>query len=203
MLTPGYHKHNDTLTKIDLTGNEIRTSGGTEISDYLARNTSLEKLCLDKNHLNHDDFVLIARALKQNHNLRHIHLGNMAAGRKALSKAVYDDGSLNAMSDTNHSCTIEGIGYFNITNHRDADVRENRRSKIYSLLSSRNTEGNNVHHFQLELSDDSLKLAPKVLECVHRYSQNRWRDTVNPLSITYEVLRGWHMPTLYEGRSAP
>ena len=77
--------------------------------------------------------------------------------------------------------------------------------KMYHLLSVRNRDENNVHHFNLEFGDDdendeSLKLVPKVLESVHRYGQWECTDYMPPLSVVYEILRGWKMPELYELR---
>ena len=52
------------------------------------------------------------------------------------------------------------------------DSKVNRGRKIYNLLSSRNREGMNVHHLDSEFEDhSSLKLVPKVLECVHIYDR--------------------------------
>ena len=76
----------------------------------------------------------------------------------------------------------------------------NRGRKIYSILSSSNREGSNVRHLDSEFEDDYLKLVPKVLESVHGYAGYSSHPTgdVRPLSIMYEVLRSWKMPTLYE-----
>ena len=67
-----------------------------------------------------------------------------------------------------------------------------------------------MRHLNLEFGDedeDTLALVPKVLESVHRYSHEcvhqRRRNQVEyvqPSSITYEILRGWKMPELYEPR---
>ena len=54
---------------IELESNNIRTGGGTEISDFLAANPPLKQLFLSKNHLDDSDAVLIAGALKHNTNL--------------------------------------------------------------------------------------------------------------------------------------
>ena len=79
--------------------------------------------------------------------------------------------------------------------------------KIYCLLSSRNKEGSNVYHLNLELDnedDDSLgvKLAPKVLNLVHHYYPHNEsilpKNIVQPLSVMYEILRSWKMPELFE-----
>jgi hypothetical protein len=78
----------------------------------------------------------------------------------------------------------------------------NRGRKIYSLISSRNREGTNVHHLDAEIDEDSLKLVPRVLKCVNIYAGYSAEDVVegyvHPLSNMYEILRSWKMPTLYE-----
>ena len=82
--------------------------------------------------------------------------------------------------------------------------KANRGRKIYGLLSIRNREGINVQHLNSEFEDDSLKLVPKVLESVHIYASglNYSKDCfVHPLSVMYEVLRSWKMPTLYENQN--
>ena len=54
----------------------------------------------------------------------------------------------------------------------------------------------------MELEDDSLKLAPKVLAIpalmpAHIAVRS---DLATPLSVMYELLRGWKMPALYKSR---
>ena len=60
-----------------------------------------------------------------------------------------------------------------------------------------------MYHLNLEFGnededDDSLKLVPRVLESVHRYSYVYRPNTAQPLSIMYEILRSWKIPELYE-----
>ena len=191
---------------IDLEGNNIRTGGGTEISDYLAANPTLKELFLAGNHLDDNDALLISHALRRNTNLQRLRLGRndiTYIGREALLNAIYDSTSLNSVSDCNHSCFIECIGLFDIPNNdNNRGSKVNRARKIYHLLSKRNREGSNVQHLNSEFEDeddDSLALVPRVLESVYRYSRNRQgRHPVHPLSIMYEILRSWEMPALYE-----
>ena len=106
------------------------------------------------------------------------------------------------MADCNHTCQIRGIAINDIDgffiNENDS-VWINRSKKIYHLLSKRNKEGSNVRHFNVEFADEdddllSLKLVPKVIEMVKEYSS----VAEDPLSIIYEILRGWKMPELYD-----
>jgi hypothetical protein len=177
---------------------------------------------LANNNLNDEDARLIARALKHNTNLEELWLGDndfseilydngtREVGSNALCKAIYDPTSLNSVADCNHTCFIFGGASFgnNIPINRYTP-KQNRIRKIYHLLSVRNRDENNVHHFNLEFGDDdendeSLKLVPKVLECVHRYAVSQscgeCIDYLPPLSVVYEILRGWKMPELYELR---
>ena len=73
----------------------------------------------------------------------------------------------------------------------------NRGRKIYRLLDSRHWEGTNVQHLDAEFGDESLKLVPKVLEAVNVYAEYGDED-VHPLSLMYEIMRSWKMPSLYE-----
>ena len=76
----------------------------------------------------------------------------------------------------------------------------NRGRNIYRLLDSRHRKGTNVQHLDAEFDDDSLKLVPKVLECVNVYAGyiDPSAPAVHPLSVMYEILRSWKMPALYE-----
>ena len=196
------------FAEIDLERNNIRTGGDTATPDYLATNPPLKKLYLANNNLNDEDARLIARALKRNTNLEELWLDDddiTEVGVNALSNVVYDPTSLNTLEGCNHKCHIHGLIWSDDIpfNFAIAGLR-NRARKIYHLLSVRNREGSNVYHFNLEFgdedeNDESLKLVPKVLESVNRYNSNGGStDYVPPLSIAYEILRGWKMPELYE-----
>jgi len=198
---------------IDFSGNRIQTRGGSEIPDYIAMNTSLTHLYLEENNLNDEDAMLIAQALKDNNSLKEIHLernvGITDVGRNALLKTMYDPTSLNSLSDCNHTCYIYGINPPSgiPTNNNSVEWEHLRGGKIFHLLSSRNAEGSNVYHLNLEWSDDdSLVLVPQVLGCIFRHSFNSAQFGGNParfkpISIIYEIIRGWKMPELFEKRS--
>ena len=192
---------------LDLERNNIITEGDTTIPDYIASNPPLKILYLAGNKLNDNDAKLIAKALRGNTNLKNLRIHNNSGitdiGNNVFAKAINDPTSLNSMSNCNHACTIQvdssrGMNSIHL-------VSSGRGSKIYKLLSGRNKEGSNVQHLNSEFDgedeeEDSLKLVPKVLECVHRYAKVS-QLTVHPLSIIYEIVRGWKMPELYEKRS--
>ena len=200
---------------ISLEGNNIQTGGDTAIPNYIGINTSLMNLYLADNHLNDNDIVLIARALKKNTKLRHLRIeGNhiKEEGRNALIDVSYDPTSFNSLVECNHTCCIDGhIDFNSISVNKYYECpKQNMRRKIYHLLSVRNKEGSNVHYLNSEFVDEeedvSMKLVPRVLECVHSYhrassSSDGYRRTYNPvppLSIMFEILRSWKVPELYE-----
>lgn len=205
------------IETIDLEGNNISTGSCTAIPHYITRNTPLTRLYLANNNLNDEDAVLIAKALKQNDNLRVLrlhrnHITNV--GIDTIRKACYDPKSLNSVSDCNHTCRLQlsgDDGNFNYNNQGCGDKLVNRRLKLYHLLSSRNREESNAHHLNLELDDEdndslNLKFAPEVLKCVHHYYPKDKdkhllvdpENSVHPLSIMYETLGSWKMPSLFE-----
>jgi hypothetical protein len=185
--------------RIALESSNIQPEGRTEVPAFLAANPRLQCLNLTNNRLGDDDAGRIAQALKRNTNLRCLRLGQndvTDTGVKALRSAVFNHASLNAMADSNHSCRIEGLGvdHFN----KRGDPKSNRAKGLYRLLSWRHERGINVTHLDDEFCDDSLKLVPNALGCVHRYAADKSSSDVHPLSIVYEIMRSWKMPTLYE-----
>lgn len=184
--------------------------------------TTLQTIChsrnlfLSGNKLNDNDARLIAKALKMNSNLTDLYLFDNDIsdfGYHALSKAVYDPTSLNAIYNCNHSCQIHyhrDLPHY-CTNSSNTNSKTNRKDKIHHILSLRHREGSNVQHLNTEFDGDedgdatSLKIVPKVLEAIHKYSKyhifSKKYDLERPLSIMYEILRGWKMPELYGTRS--
>lgn len=176
---------------IDVGFINIETMGRTDLSDYLATNPALRELSLYNNRLDDNDATLIAAALGKNTNLRRLWLEENEfthVGEIALCNAVFDCASLNSVSESNHTCFIEGVFGADANHHRLEDF-ENRAGKIYRLLSDRNRDGTNAAHLDSELGDGCLKLAPLVLSCVQRCASVVVGQQVGPLSIKYEILR--------------
>ena len=198
---------------IDLDNNDITTLGGTHLPDHIALNSRLQRLRLDGNGLNDNDATLIARALRNNSNLRVLHLqkndGITDIGFGALERAVFDPTSLNSVAECNHTCSIVMRAHFdefqNNVFSSDANSRYNKGKKIYHMFSLRHKIGTNVKLLDAELGDDSLILVPHVLERLHICSEQflavhpRTVD-VRPLSVFFELVKGWHMPDLHETR---
>ena len=199
------------LVNICLSSNGISTSGDTFISDFLSSNHTLAVLRVTNNELDDNDAVMIASALKRNKTLRLLEIaGNnlTSAGWEALSKAVYDDTSLNSLALSNHTCHVDfpSAGFEKVREMNGIEGGERyawysstgvRRKKIYSILSSRNRTENcsNTGHF----SDIPFELLPRMLRSIQSYSnyysphrppQQDNRD-VKPLSLVYEICRHW------------
>ena len=103
---------------INLNNNNIDSLGAVKIAEYLDDDPLLNRLSLDHNRLNDDDAILFSQALKRNTNLRHMDLkGNSftSIGVKALLTCVFDNSTLNAISESNH--TLTRINMFH--NHND------------------------------------------------------------------------------------
>jgi len=212
MLKTVMNAGKEKLKVMSLTNNSISTDGGTFISDFLSADPILETLSLKGNELDDNDAIGIAEALKQNTKLFFLRLtyNNITkTGWKALRKAEFDNTSLNAAADSNHTCNIkyppdgdeiEGLDVSEMNGdkkHTKAfDPKYVRQKKIYSVLSSRNRDGSNVGHFE----DVTVELLPDMLDSIQKYSNYRVEDEdisqvvrghVHPLSIVYEICRNW------------
>jgi hypothetical protein len=189
------HGQNLKLEKLDMSSNNITSGVSPLMADFLVTNPRLKELDLGSNHLNDSDAVLIANTLRSNTTLTSLDLtdnNNISdVGIDAFRLVLFDESSLNAVADSNHICTVCGLGYFYWNRNDFSEVmKDNRGRKIYSILSSRNKTMSNVEHF----GNFDVKLLPNMLETVQRYSKYvvRWhKHEVEALSIVYEVMRKW------------
>ena len=202
------------LKCVDINNLDISTEGDAYISDFLASNPILETLRLTSNRLDDIDAMAIANALKHNTNLRILDIryneDMTNSGWIALRKAEFDDTSLNAAADSNHTCCI---GYPDDAYEKGLDTVEMngddpyestdgffdpnyvRQKKIYHLLCSRNRNCSNVDYFE----DVPVELLPDMLISIQQYSNYHGPDhtpsqdirDVCPLSIWYEILQRW------------
>ena len=95
-----------------LSENNLQTNGRTDIADLIAANPPLVSLHLSSNWLNDDDAVLIAQSLGENTHLKELNVeyNNIhERGMRALYEAVNATSTLNALSDSNHSCRPIGL----------------------------------------------------------------------------------------------
>ena len=197
--------------------NGVFTGGSTFIADFLRQNPILKELHLYDNNFTDDDATSIAMALENNTNLKIIDLqrNNLTdVGWDRLLKAEFDSTSLNTAANSNHTCYVDGKGIFNDTfdtNPTDTYTKAVRQKKIYRVLSVRNKNCSNVQHFD----DIPFELIPDMLKSIQQYSeyhkkvepdygrmprQNIYNEC--PLSIVYEVIRGWDKASsLYESLS--
>ena len=191
---------NNSLETLGLFNNALNDRDASMLSDALKHNTTLKRLRMGDNEITDVGCVCFAEALAVNSTLDFLHLGSNPItfiGCRALERAVFDQSSLNKVADSNNVCQVAGIDpqleQFNST----TDERSNRRGKIHRVLFDRNKIGTNVYHLNKEMVDEeSLKLVPKVLAMpALRLRLGRGHRS---LSIMYELLRNWKMPSLYE-----
>ena len=206
------------VLRINLSCCDILTMGGdTFLSDFLTTNPCLEWLGLDGNHLDDIDAIFIATSLKFNTNLKFLSLMQNSitdSGGVALKKAVCDSSSLHAAAASNHICEVvfdinDGSIYLDdheivILNHHGHPGGSvgHRGGKLYSIVSSRNRECSNVQHLDDGFPPEAI---PNLLGSIQIYAQhfqgdfsNQGVDPIRPLSIVYEIMRGWKIPLLYE-----
>ena len=193
--------------KLDFYGNNLQTNGRADIPNLIASNSPLEALDLSSNRLNDDDAVLIAESLGHNTRLRGLDLDSnniQERGTNALLRAVKDTSSMNALSDSNHSCHVDGLR--SVIN-RSLCRQYNRIFKIHHLMAERYRSGEgNVPYLNKEMSGNvSVLLLPFIIESVHRrhmtieedvWWHRRLRDT-SILGILYELVKDWKMPELF------
>jgi hypothetical protein len=197
------------LEWLDLDSNGITSSEITLLANFLATNSVLKDLDLSNNGLSDDSVDLLANALRSNRSLRGLNLSGNAvsdAGREALRLVLQNDSNLNSIADSNHSCSVQGVGFDDCWNvygfWENAIWQEkaesfNRARKIYRLLSERNKSMSmpNVQYFD----DIDVKLLPFMIKAVQRYASVVHPNDqdlsdycrVQPLSIVYEVMRKW------------
>ena len=206
---------------LGLSWNNLQTNGRTDIPDLIAKNPPLLSLYLGGNRLNDDDAVLIAQSLGGNTHLKDLEVENnniRERGMRALYEAVNDTSTLNALSDSNHSCCLFGLSNdFDleaINSKQGSDrLQMNRMCKIHKLMTKRYRNGDgNVPHLNIEMSgEDSVLLAPFVMESVVRrhdafrmsigndigYPQNRFECS---MGLLYELVKDWKMTELFSFR---
>jgi len=192
--------------RVYLDSNNIRTNGGTLLSDLImTNNPRLKNLSLKNNHFTVNDIRLIADALKQNANLESISFGESISdiSRTELQNVIFDQTSCNALVNSNHICCIDGLDH-DINNSSWRKCEKTIRKKLYMFFSMRNREGTNLHYLDMEFGEDLLKLLPRFFRFVMHNSPTRigkvkgvgdnyYSDdntaVVWPLSIMYEVIR--------------
>ena len=181
------------VEKLDVSSNKITSDVCSELANFIATDTKLVELGLGDNQLKNRDAVLLANALHSNTTLERLDLADnriTRSGFEVFRPVICDESSLNAASDSNHSCHIDVcLGILHDINC-SSSVEVNRCEKIYDLLFSRHRTMSNVQHF----SNVDVKLLPNMLEAVQKYAdinEEYYGYDVRPLSIGYEIMRKW------------
>ena len=176
------------LDEISLDSNQIGSSGVKLISECLASNPMLTLLSLKDNLLNDADAAILAKSLTSNTNLRILKIASnniSEVGMKSFHSAVEDLSSLNAMSDSNHTCLVvdgdEELSQLNTWN----DPKLNKVIKSMGVLVLET----NMRLF----SNIPIELIPKLLYLL----QGRGFYKNPSLSRTFRFIRQWCMPLLY------
>lgn len=213
---------NVTLVYVDLANNGIKTNGDTCISDFLRRNPSLKSLIFKGNQINDNDALAIAQALQSNSNLRLLDLDNNALTKEgkaaafllaifgitssAYSLNTVKQANLNKVSGANHTCGIRGIAdglkrtpissLRNLWNCNNKSVKSNRGKKLFELFLRRHHTCGNISHLETYISEDCMRLEPRVLGCINTCSTYSTHSTTACLSVLFEVvqdLRIWDL----------
>ena len=175
------------LDGITLNGNEIGSCGVKLISECLASNPMLCVLQLKDNLLNDADAATLAKSLKSNTNLRILKIaGNSLTqkGMKSFHSAIHNLSSLNAISDSNHTClVIDGDEKLSLLNTRN-NPNHNKAEKLINVLG--------IQTNMRLLNNIPIELMPRMLFLV------QGRGLFIPsLSGTFWFIRQWSMPLLY------
>jgi hypothetical protein len=189
---------------INLDNNNIDSFGAVKIAEYLESDQPIDRIDLNCNRLNDDDAMLISQALKRNTNLKtlHIHSNNFTCiGVKALLTCVFNNSSLNAISESNH--TLGGMDIFNYIN-RPIKGLHNCINRLLSMGRNQKICLSLIDKDSLlkYLANVPVELIPEVLAFALQPANNLDRWVVNQpqykhLNIVYCTMRWWNMPMLY------
>jgi hypothetical protein len=181
---------------INLEHNNIDSLGAVAIAEYLESDPPICQIDLDNNRFNDNDAILISQALKRNTNMTYLNLvGNKftSIGVKALLSCIFDNSSLNAISESNHTLTIH---MFHNLLHRN-NFLAGCIDRFFGL--------DWIQKIVLALQDkDSLlqffanipvELMPEVLAFPCGWVANEHQH--KKLNVLYSTMRWWNMPMLY------
>jgi hypothetical protein len=177
----------------------IDSLGAVKIAEYLEGDPPIHRIDLDHNRLNDDDAILISQALKRNKNLSHLDLqGNniTSIGVKALLSCVFDNSSLNTISESNH--TLDQLIIFSDQDSDDSSsysfcscinglLHLGQTQKIIAALQDKDSLLKYLANVPVELIPEVLAFPPGQIadEFKHKH-----------LNIVYSTMRWWNMPML-------
>jgi len=207
---------NKSLISIDMSSNDMSSDAAKIISKFIAKakNRHVTQLCLEDNNFDDKDAILFASALRLNNTLTTLDLGKNVItddGKKILLKSLFDDSSLNAVSDSNHKCRIivhkkkngrfrdyltdetgQGVESFNVSK---VSHKFGRRNKIHHCMFNPSSDGGFVlSHYE----DMPLELLPEVLGLIKYRSTTDTVSLAKTQTLMFELLRATPCIFLYK-----
>jgi len=188
------------LAIINLRGNAIGAQGATLIADCLASNPGLTHLFLEDNLLKDNDAIGFSKVLKTNTNLQWLKLaGNhmTSAGISGLQLSVCNISSLNAVSDSNHTCLLDFGPEDPMEFNPSCDARLNRGLKLLWTLMHVNRG-----HIRRMTEEVPLEIVPRVLSLLQgRHLLDAAKYHV--LNEVFLFVREWNTPLLFASCMGP
>ena len=129
---------------------------------------------------------------------------------RALYEAVNNTSTINALSDSNHTCLLVGLSEdfdldaINLESGSNG-LYMNRMFKIHKLMVERYIGGGNVPHLNTEMSscEDPVLLVPHLMESVVRRNDafpKKYKGFECSLGLLYELVKDWKMAELFSFR---
>lgn len=163
-------------------------SGVTITNDCLGYNPPLQLLEMKSNHLGDNDAKILAASLRSNTNLKTLSLhGNnfSEVSESAFTKAICNNEDLNAVIDSNHTCTVCGV-----TEEIEGLQCTKEEKKFHSLKPN-----------GVSFVDVPLELMHLVLAWVLSVPRHGFPSAT---SLILDALRTyWDLPSLFMGRHQP
>ena len=162
-------------------------------------------MCLEGNKFNNKDAILFASALRVNNSLQNLDLQRNEIydeGEKILVKALYDDSTLNALADSNHTCRVnldeDNYTLYDMNNSLYHNY-SGRKSKLCTKIFGQQAGTSNVLYFE-ELP---VKLIPNALGLIQHnpVQETKYFDKFDQYfdkrtrSLTFTLLRA--MPWIF------
>lgn len=155
---------------------------------------------LEDNQFSDKDAVLFASALKLNTTLARLDLQKNSItdkGRRILCRAVFDDSSLNTLSDSNHTCLVnlfrdsKSLGCLSssdiVESINNPNVKKfcRRKDKLHTKIFSPTSDGtSNLLHFE----NVPMQLFPDVLRLI-QYKPGVDVGHKAEMTLMFELLR--------------
>jgi hypothetical protein len=188
---------------ISLNNNSIDSLGTFKIVECIERNSSIQSLGLGNNNLNDEDALAISRALKRNTNLTDLNLFSnhfTSLGLKALFSSVFDNSSLKAISQSNHTCKMIVANFESSIQNHFSRINDQTDKILLALLDKESL---------LEyIPDVPIEFMPEVLDFLQGNIRNNpsrlrskffyaYMEPSQTLNMLYSCMRWWNMPSLY------